>query len=182
MEEFAKVEKLVDITGASYEDVKNALNACNGDMIDAVVYLEKLGKVKMFNSYVDPNATYFTEADAAAAAANAARKAAKKAEHKAKFEKTKSTFGEFIRKAVRFLTHNKITISKNDQEFANIPLLIALIICSISLGFAIICVFLSMMFGYEYSFKGETNLEAANRVLAQAETAAGQVKAEYDKL
>ena len=47
MEEFAKVEKLVDITGASYEDVKNALNACNGDMIDAVVYLEKLGKVKI---------------------------------------------------------------------------------------------------------------------------------------
>ena len=89
---------------------------------------------------------------------------------------------EFIRKAVRFLTHNKITISKNDQEFANIPLLIALIICSISLGLAIICIFVSMMFGYEYSFKGETNLEAANRVLAQAETAAGQVKAEYDKL
>ena len=83
---------------------------------------------------------------------------------------------------MRFLTHNKITITKDGREFANVPLLAAVIIASVSFGFAIVCVFVSMMFGYEYSFTGETNLDAANRVLAQAGGAAEQVKAEYDRL
>ena len=39
-----------------------------------------------------------------------------------------------------------------------------------------------MMFGYDYAFKGETNFDAANRAMAQVGTAAGNVKAEYDRL
>ena len=57
-----------------------------------------------------------------------------------------------------------------------------LIICNISIGFALVLGFVSMMFGYEYSFKGESDISAANRVLAQAGTTAGHVKAEYDRL
>jgi hypothetical protein len=179
MEEFAKVEKLVEMTGASYEDARNALRACDGDMVDSMVYLEKLGKVTKYNTNTDPRFAPISEAEIAAAEA---RRAAKRAEVKARCEKTTGAFGEFLRKAMRFLTHNKITITKNGQEFANVPLLAALIIASVSFGFAIVCVFISMMFGYEYSFTGETNLEAANRVLAQAGGAAEHVKAEYDRL
>ena len=46
MEEFAKVEKLREATGVTFEDSRNALRACDGNMIDAMVYLEKLGKVR----------------------------------------------------------------------------------------------------------------------------------------
>ena len=83
---------------------------------------------------------------------------------------------------MRFLTHNKIEITKNDELIASLPLLVVLIICNISIGFALVLGFVSMMFGYEYSFKGESDLSAANRVLAQAGTTAGHVKAEYDRL
>ena len=181
MEEFAKVEKLVEITGASFEDARSAIRACDGDIVDAMVYLEKIGKVNTnsVTGNMDPRFAPISEAEIAAAAA---RKEAKRAEVKARCEKTRGAFGEFARKTMRFLTHNKITISKDGQEFASIPLLAALIITSISFGFAIVCVFVSMMFGYDYSFTGETNLDAANRVLAQAGTTAGNVKAEYDRL
>ena len=54
MEEFAKVEKLVEMTGASYEDARNALRACDGDMVDSMVYLEKLGKVTKYNTNTIP--------------------------------------------------------------------------------------------------------------------------------
>ncbi len=48
MEEFAKVEKLREATGVTFEDSRNALRACDGNMIDAMVYLEKLGKVTTY--------------------------------------------------------------------------------------------------------------------------------------
>ena len=42
MEEFEKVEQLVKVTGVSFEDAKNAIRACDGNIVDAMVYLEKL--------------------------------------------------------------------------------------------------------------------------------------------
>ena len=183
MDEFTKVERLVTITGASYEDARNALKCSDGDIVDAMVYLEQVGKVAVKTANVDPRFAPISEAEIAAAAAKReAERAIRRAQAHEACVKTRSAFGEFVRKTVRFLTHNRITISKNGQEFASIPLLAAIIICSVSVGFAIVAVFISMMFGYDYAFKGETNFDAANRAMAQVGTAAGNVKAEYDRL
>lgn len=46
MDQLEKVEKIREKTGVSYEDAKSALEACNYDLLDAIVYLEKLGKIK----------------------------------------------------------------------------------------------------------------------------------------
>ena len=46
MDKLEKVEKLRAKTGVSYEDAKNALEACDYDLLDAIIYLEKLEKVK----------------------------------------------------------------------------------------------------------------------------------------
>lgn len=46
MDKLEKVEKLREKTGVSYEDAKNALEACDYDLLDAIIYLEKLDKVK----------------------------------------------------------------------------------------------------------------------------------------
>ena len=43
-EKFDRAMKLSQRTGVSLEDAKAALNACDFDMLDAVVYLEQLGK------------------------------------------------------------------------------------------------------------------------------------------
>ena len=44
MDHLEMVEKLAQKAGVSYEDAKMALEACGWDMLDALVYLEKLGK------------------------------------------------------------------------------------------------------------------------------------------
>ena len=46
MDNFEKVEKLVQKANVSYEDAKQALEEANGDMLDAMIALEKQGKVK----------------------------------------------------------------------------------------------------------------------------------------
>ena len=69
MDEFTKVERLVTITGASYEDARNALKCSDGDIVDAMVYLEQVGKVAVKTANVDPRFAPISEAEIAAAAA-----------------------------------------------------------------------------------------------------------------
>ena len=46
MDNYQKVEQLVNKAGCSYEEAKSALEACEWDMLDAVISLEREGKVK----------------------------------------------------------------------------------------------------------------------------------------
>ena len=46
MDNYQKVEQLVNKTGCSYEDAKAALEGCGWDMLDAVISLEREGKIK----------------------------------------------------------------------------------------------------------------------------------------
>lgn len=45
MDNLEKVELLRTKTGVTYEEAKNALEACEYDVLDALIYLEKLGQI-----------------------------------------------------------------------------------------------------------------------------------------
>ena len=46
MDNLAKVDKLAEITGASFEDARRALIACHGETLDAMAYIEMHKKKK----------------------------------------------------------------------------------------------------------------------------------------
>ena len=46
MDNYQKLEQIVNKAGCSYEDAKAVLESCDWDMIDAIIILEKEGKVK----------------------------------------------------------------------------------------------------------------------------------------
>ena len=46
MDNFEKVERLVQKANVSYEDAKKALEEANGDLLDAMIILERQGKVR----------------------------------------------------------------------------------------------------------------------------------------
>ena len=77
-------------------------------------------------------------------------------------EYRRSSHEGFFTRLFRFLVNNSIVISKEGQEFASIPLLVVLILLNISVGFAFVVAVVSMMCGYEYSFRGESEAEAAD--------------------
>jgi hypothetical protein len=60
MTDLEKAEKLREKTGVSYTEAKEALDNSDGSLLDALVYLEKQGKVETppgggFYSGADPN-------------------------------------------------------------------------------------------------------------------------------
>ena len=157
MEEFAKVEKLVEITGASYEDARNALRACDGDMVDSMVYLEKLGKVtKSGSTYTDPRFAPISEAEVAAAAIRNEER-----ERAAAVKKTSGGIGGFIGKILRFLLCNKIAISKDKREIIRLPLIALILLCGVSFGTAVVAIIISMFCGIEYRLVKDAGVPAA---------------------
>ena len=157
MEEFEKVEELVRATGVSYEDAKNAIRACEGNIVDAVSYLEKLGKF-------DPKAEKRT-------APNYEEKCRKA------FIEAKKPAGKFV----DFLTKNKLDIKKGDDTVASVPVGAAAALCLISATVTLSAAFVSMMCGCDYSFKGENNLDTANKVMDKVGETANVVKDKFSE-
>ena len=58
MIDLEKVEKLREKTGVSYEDAKEALEHSGGSLLDAIIYLEKQGKVN-----TPPGGGFYSDAD-----------------------------------------------------------------------------------------------------------------------
>ena len=56
MDNFEKIEKLVEKTGVSYKEAKRVLEEANGDILDAMIILEQEGKAK-----APKNSSYSTQ-------------------------------------------------------------------------------------------------------------------------
>ncbi len=158
MEEFEKVEQLVKVTGVSFEDAKNAIRACDGNIVDAMVYLEKLGKINKNN----------TESRSMSAEEKC-RKA---------FEDVKKPAGKFV----DYMTKNKLSIKKGDDEVVKVPVGAAAILGCMAASVAVPAAFISMMCGYEYSLSGETGVEGTNKVMGKVGDVAVKVKEECQKI
>ena len=157
MEEFEKIEELVRVTGSSFEDATNALRACDGNIVDAMVYLEKLGKLNT---------------GAAKTTSSTVDEKCKKA-----FEDVKKPAGKFV----DFMTKNKLSIKKGDDTFATVPVGAAAVL-GLAAPITIPAAFVSMMCGYEYSFSGnEAGVDKANEVMGKAEEAAAKAKEAAEK-
>ena len=152
MEEFEKVEQLVKVTGVSFEDAKNAIRACDGNIVDAMVYLEKLGKINK----------------------NAKQSTTTSAEEKCKkaIEDVKVPAGKFV----NYMTKNKLSVKKGDETVATVPVGAAAVLGCMAAPVAVPAAFLSMMFGYEYSLSGEANNDGANKVVDKVEKFAQSVQ------
>ena len=157
MEEFEKVEQLVKVTGVSFEDASNAIRACDGNIVDAMVYLEKLGKI---NKNTKQSTT------------SSAEEKCKKA-----IEDVKVPAGKFV----NYMTKNKLSVKKGDETVATVPVGAAAVLGCMAAPVAVPAAFLSMMFGYEYSLSGEANNDGANKVVDKVEAAAVKVKEECEK-
>lgn len=158
MEEFEKVEQLVKVTGVSFEDAKNAIRACDGNIVDAMVYLEKLGKINKNN---------------AGSRSMSAEEKCRKA-----FEDVKKPAGKFV----DYMTKNKLSIKKGEDEVVKVPVGAAAILGCMAASVAVPAAFISMMCGYEYSLSGETGVEGTNKVMGKVGDVAVKVKEECEKI
>ncbi len=161
MDEFEKVEKLRQRADVSYEEARDALRACDGDILDAMVYLEKLGHAK-----APEQTTFSTNADGKQNYENVTEVIVESQKN------NDPSFGErlshLISTCFRKSMDNYLVVSNAEREIIRVPLLIVIILFLFTHLGVLIVIAVSLFFGVRYSIVGKDDLSAVNDLMDKA--------------
>lgn len=175
MDELEKVEKLRQRADVTYEEAKAALEANSWDLLDAMVYLEKQGKVKEPEQSVH-STSYEKQMQYASV------------REKVEEQKTDSARG-FFTKLGHLLEilwqkgkDNYFCIKRKDELIFKVPVWVFVLILIILWEIVVPLMIIALFLDCHYSFSGKDDLEGANKAMEKASAMADKVKDEFDKL
>lgn len=148
MDQLEKVEKIREKTGVSYEEAKEALDASNGDVLDAIVYLEVKGKIK------GPEATvYSTKADTSSEEFQEAAKNYQTADQE--------HFGDIVKRFLKWCGNlikkgceNFFIVSRHNEEIMTVPVIVLALVLLLMFWCIFPLMIVGLFFGFKYSFRG----------------------------
>lgn len=168
MDTFEKVEKLREKANVSYEDAKAALEEAGGDLLDAMILLEKQGKTESRKE------TYSTKDECTDIVAVDAPERKEKKRGNAFTDKLKALWHKSC--------ENYFVVEHNDETIINIPIWVFILILVFTWHVTLIAMIVALFFGCKYSFRGVAEMKTANDVCDKVSEAADKVKEEYKKL
>lgn len=172
MDNLEKVEKLREKTGVTYEDAKAALMACDYDLLDAIVYLEKLGKIKSpeKTSYTTTPAVVSTEFERAQASYEDSCKKSSVGDCVDRFIKW---FGEVLKKSCKSTFH----VEHNGKQVVAVPVLVFIVLLLFAFWITLPLLIIGMFCDYKYHFEGvETVTVDVNEVCNKASETCVNIK------
>ena len=152
---FEKVDMLRSRANVSYEDAKNALERSNGDVLEAMIILEREGRT----SY---------QGAGSANAGFAAEGCCKQNRSDSVGAKCKSLFNKS--------TVNYIAIDRGTERILKVPVLAGVLMLLFAFPVTVIAIVVALFLDCRFSFEGQDEMKAANDVCAKAGELAGQVK------
>lgn len=176
MDEFEKVEKLRQRADVSYEDAKAALNEANGDLLDAMIILEKQGKAGKAGA-TGQKVEYFRDCEVDKYDPNCQNE--KNDERRRKAKEDEEKFKSFCKDAWKKGNDNDFVMKRKDQTYIRIPVWIFILILIFTFHITLPVMLVSLFFGCRYGFEGQDDLSKVNEVMNQASEAADKVKEEY---
>lgn len=147
-EKFDKAMKLSARTGASLEDAKAALNACDFDMLDAVVYLEKLGKVTAPESESYTTSQESTRRQREYEEENTSRS------KKVTFGNLVGSFFKWLGKIIKIGNENFFDVEHNGTDTVKLPLTLCVVLLVFAFWVCIPLLIVGLFFSFRYSFSG----------------------------
>lgn len=178
MDMLEKVEKLRTVADVTYEEAKEALEEANGDILDAMIILEKKGKTagQKSSSY---STKYEEDKDLPVVVAEAGN------EKNSKCDKAKD-FGEKMRRLWQKLCVNYLVVSRKEEQIIKMPIWLFLVIVIVGIEIVPILIVVSLFFGFRYNFEGQDDLtmvnDISNKSTEFADSVVTRVKDEYNKL
>lgn len=144
MDNLEKVEKLREKTGVSYEEAKEALEANNYDVLDAIIYLEKKGKVKA------PEVTDYTT---------------EQAQQEYTRDCNKKTFGQMMDqffswcgRLLKKSVDSKFIIERRGSTMVNVPVLVLILAIIFAFWITIPLLVVGLFCECRYHFAGIDNI------------------------
>ncbi len=160
------VEMLREKANVSYEEAKAALEQANWDLLDAMVILEKNGKV------TENGGSYTTRPEEPAQEPD--RK------HRYSDVGARSAFKwlwECLCRLIRMGNANSFTITRRDKEVFSLPVTVFVVLLILTHWWGLIALAVGLFCGFRYSFQGPNlGKESINSAMNKAAEAAESVK------
>jgi hypothetical protein len=120
------IDILKERANVSYQEAKEALEVCDGNLVDALIYLEKSEKIRP-----ESKAT------------------------RDKFAESSQNFGEKSKKVFSKMNAHRFMIQKDGETFLNIPSILALILIICTFPVSIILLVLGVIFGFKFRIRNK---------------------------
>lgn len=176
MEQLEKVEKIREKLSVSYEEAKRALEACNWDILDAIVYLEQLGKVA-----APSVSTYSTKNSESEEFRKASDDYEKSSRHR--FGQLVNSFFKWCGKVIKLGCDSSFEVYKNGKNIMCIPVIVVVVLLMISFWVTLPLIVVGLFFNFRYTFTGPiagANINI-NDVCSKATEACENIKNDFSE-
>ncbi len=175
---FEQVEKLRDKANISYDEAKAALEKTNGDILEAIINLEKEGRIP-----APEGGGYYNSRRARQNSKSDYR------EKEFKGESPKadgSSFGDLVGKFFKWCgriinigNRNSFEVKKGQENIITLPVTVLAVLLIFTFWIIVPLIILGLFFGYRYMFTGpDLGKENVNRTLDSVAEAAENLKKE----
>ncbi|MBQ8108663.1 MAG: ubiquitin [Clostridia bacterium] len=164
MTNYEMVEKLAERMNVTLEEAKNALEACDWELLDAALLLEKQRGEQGAGAYSTQRGQAAEEDDGAAARRRGG---------------VAKGLGDFIRSAVNMGARNHFEVRKGDDVVLELPVLVLALLLIFAFWVCIPLLVIGLFADYRYAFSGEElGRESVNNAMNKAAEVAEKVKEE----
>ena len=172
MENFEKVEKLREHANVTYEEAKEALENSNWDILDAMIWLEKNGKVK------DEHTASYTTASERKDEFDFGDKDEKKVSLGQLMKRFFDWCGKWLEKG----NNNSFCVSRHGKEVFRMPITVLVMLFLISAGMVRWLIIIGLFFDMRYHFVGpDISVVDINKAFDSAADAADTIKSEFSE-
>lgn len=179
MEDIKLIEKLRDKANISYEEAKEVLEKNNWDILDAIIYLEKKGKIK------GPSVeTFYTNESKDAYINNQNIAIYNKGEEKRNSRNTNGFEGIFeaVCRVIDTCNNIFLEIAKDGKMFLKIPFTVLILLLIFTFWIVIPLVIVGLFFDIEFSVASKrVNTDKANKIFKEISLVVKKIKEEIKK-
>ena len=179
------VEKLVEKTGLSYGEAKQALERTDWDMLEAIIQLEAQGKV-----HNGKTAQYFTSNENNEYQDNQQNQQNKQGKQNKQykencrsgenFKKASKSFGDFMKEIFEKGNKNCLVMHRNDEKKIELPVTAFVVLLIFCFWVIIPLMIVALFFGCRFSFSGtELGKDNVNSAMGKATDIADNIKNEF---
>lgn len=181
MSKMDQVEQIREKTGVSYEEAKDALEAADGDVLDAIIALEREGKVK--SAATASTSTSVPADDAASVEMQKAQAAYEESTSKGSFKKDLDNLWVWLKNALDKSMEIKLIGTRHGEVVFTLPLIV-LVLGLIFWGATLWLLIIGLFFGFRYEFEGvkKTKVEVdVNDIMDKAADKVDDIKEDFKK-
>lgn len=176
MDKFEKAELICKKCGVTFEEAREALDACNEDVLDAVVWLEHAGKSRTGEAAhysTEANQAYQTSAEMSQAQSDYERSTKKQGG----FSAACSRCMGWIRAGLRKTVDTSFVVERFDKRILSMPTLVLILLALFAFWITVPLLVIGLFCDFKYRFEGidEVHIDV-NDIMDKAADGAAHLK------